>query len=898
MTTYANVGHILLKRGNTVQSNSYTGPYGEITLDFESPNLRIHDAQTPGGIILQSTSPQGATGASGISGNVGATGSSGINGIDGATGSTGPIGATGADSTVPGATGETGATGDVGATGTGATGATGPVSSSIIIKGSRASTVDLPGYPSSYIDVVPAGQVGDAYIITTGADTGHIFVWDGFGWIDAGVTGVGTPGATGATGEGATGSTGPQGATGNPGDPGGATGADGATGATGPAGDPGGATGATGPQGNPGDPGGATGATGPAGATGIGATGLTGATGPAGVGSNTGDWTWPNLNGGYTRANLGGSQGSYIDGQSPGGLLLYNNDTVTIHANTSAWSFDKDGLLTLPGSIHAQEGNDINVVVYNPTVDDVPGGVTFSVQNRDVLSESKTTQFDVAPAEIKLTTDFAGASNEWTFGTHGALSVPTTLTPKSRTYTGLTFNYGEATISFTLNADGTFSNITCPYGAGGYAVSGGQIIMPGNRISGGTSPENDITWNYFCAGNDGIITSFTYNSGTPPAYYNSIHSDGDVSIGADSQNWNFGADGNLVLPQTDMHSSPAPTSWPGITFSDGTFQNTASTGTTYGNANVAAYLVSNPQGSTYSNTNVSAYLTNKTVSTANVALFVNVSEVSDNRNHYVGYYELTNGNSQARTDSSLIYNPNTNTLGVQNIVTNGGGAGTGAVKSDNYQFGNGVSIFTTVANTASPVFSGNVTTNSYFVGDGSALRNVTINVAGNIVGTQPNVTLAAGSYNWTFSNTGNLTLPGNTFAVNYANNTPVDVVTRFESAWNVTTGTNTYSFTVSPSNTYYMWVDCNIPNGILTWTATASVTNTNVPVVGAQYAWVYTGGGSPVDFTSIPNQFVGTANTIVRTSTAPSATTNKFDFGINNTSGGNVTVRYGWIAIS
>jgi hypothetical protein len=143
-----------------------------------------------------------------------------------------------------------------------------------------------------------------------------------------------------------------------------------------------------------------------------------------------------------------------------------------------------------------------------------------------------------------------------------------------------------------------------------------------------------------------------------------------------------------------------------------------------------------------------------------------------------------------------------------------------------------------------------------------------------------------------------LTLPGNTFSVNYANNTPVNAVTRFESAWTVPTGNSTQSFTVSPNETYFMWVDCNIPNGILTWNATATVTNTNVPVVGAQYAWVYSGGGTPIDFTSIPNQFIGTANAIVRSSTAPSATTNRFDFGINNTSGNSQTVRYGWIAIS
>ena len=82
-------------------------------------------------------------------------------------------------------------------------------------------------------------------------------------------------------------------------------------------------------------------------------------------------------------------------------------------------------------------------------------------------------------------------------------------------YTGLLFDYGEAQISFTLNADGTFSNVTCPYGAGGYSASSGQIVMPGDRLVNGTSPANDILWNYVCAGNDGVITGFTYESGNP-----------------------------------------------------------------------------------------------------------------------------------------------------------------------------------------------------------------------------------------------------------------------------------------------------------------------------------------------------------------------------------------------
>jgi hypothetical protein len=48
-----------------------------------------------------------------------------------------------------------------------------------------------------------------------------------------------------------------------------------------------------------------------------------------------------------------------------------------------------------------------------------------------------------------------------------------------------------------------------------------------------------------------------------------------------------------------------------------------------------------------------------------------------------------------------------------------------------------------------------------FVGDGSSLTNVTVNVAGSILGTGTNVTLVAGSYSYLFDNTGTFTMPAN-----------------------------------------------------------------------------------------------------------------------------------------
>jgi len=214
------------------------------------------------------------------------------------------------------------------------------------------------------------------------------------------------------------------------------------------------------------------------------------------------------------------------------------------------------------------------------------------------------------------------------------------------------------------------------------------------------------------------------------------------------------------------------------------------------------------------------------------------------------------------------------------------------------QTGNG-----TVGSTGNIIFAPYLDSTAKVVID-TASGNVTaanfegnITITGNVTGTSANVDLVAGAYEWSFDNTGNLTLPGNTFAVNYANGTPVDPVTRFAATWTVPTGNSTQSFTVTANNTYIMWVEGNIPNGIVAWNATVSITNTNVPVLGQQQAWNYEGGGSPLLITSIPNQIIGTAGGISNASPAVS-NTNTFTFGFNNTSGSAQIVRYGWTKIS
>jgi hypothetical protein len=92
-----------------------------------------------------------------------------------------------------------------------------------------------------------------------------------------------------------------------------------------------------------------------------------------------------------------------------------------------------------------------------------------------------------------------------------------------------------------------------------------------------------------------------------------------------------------------------------------------------------------------------------------------------------------------------------------------------------------------------------------------------------------------------------------------------------------------------------MWVNGNIPNGIINWNATVTISNTNVPAVGTQYGWYYLAGNQLV-LTSIPSHIVGTAGSIITTS--PSTTTaNTFSFGITNNSATTQTINYGYIKL-
>jgi hypothetical protein len=115
------------------------------------------------------------------------------------------------------------------------------------------------------------------------------------------------------------------------------------------------------------------------------------------------------------------------------------------------------------------------------------------------------------------------------------------------------------------------------------------------------------------------------------------------------------------------------------------------------------------------------------------------------------------------------------------------------------------------------------------------------------------------AYNWTFDNTGNLTLPGNTFAVNYANGTAValgsgssygdsNVVSLLSSF-----GSNTISTTGN--------ITAGNISGNISITGNITGTSPNVTLVAGSYSTTFDNTGN-VTFAN-SNVFVGTTNTVL-----------------------------------
>lgn len=490
-----------------------------------------------------------------------------------------------------------------------------------------------------------------------------------------------------------------------------------------------------------------------------------------------------NIEGGYGQGN--GGQVRITGGGSGLGLPGYGNVTIVSGVNT--WTFDNGGNLTVPGEGIIQSINDTVILrsvdansnIYSARLG-TNGGLYF-----------ETTEYPIG--WLSLTNNLGNANITAATGTAGGDGK------------SIYINAGDADQSDYYTSAGGNVTITGGLGAfndGGGGGPGGNINLTAglssdpaghagniNITSGSKAWTFDYTGNLVLAGGSSVIQSIANSSLdplnpnvstmtlTPDANYNSqalvldptapghIHlrayafsnidepaaniflggentsfevtqgANNDARIHSGSNTWTFGNDGNLVTPGlTGTYIKSAPGGYMGLAaMNDGGDQ--------------PAQLVSINSNSGLGTTAISAY--------ANNAI------IQANINGDIKSWNFDNA-------GNLTLPGNTFAVNYANGTQVPLGGGTPAGSNNEIQF-NSNGAFGASANYT---FTDTVGGGSVEVGNELLLLgNGTISTASNNLNIQPagNLVVTSSIYNWTFDIAGNLTLPGNTFAVNYAN---------------------------------------------------------------------------------------------------------------------------------
>jgi hypothetical protein len=570
----------------------------------------------------------------------------------------------------------------------------------------------------------------------------------------------------------------------------------------------------------------------------------------------------------------------------------YGNIILQSGANsdpTAAWTFRNNGNVSLPGGglLGNTYGDNPNAVGLQAG----PGGYA-GINSYD---QGQFVQTD--GTGVYIGTDYTGNSCVWTFDASGNITLP-----------------GNASSINYANGD--------PYGG-----------SSGNPFNQDLNTGNSVT--FASVSVTGNVNSGNIHTGQISATGNIVTANGNIS-GANYVSGNFFVGDGSGLSNISVVANTGNI----------TFNNSTVVGPSFGvvpSANSSVYIQPTVDSATrYQFSGATMSAPGAVSATGNIT----------------GAYFLGNGSQLTGLQSFVGATGATGVTGATGTAgTNGATGATGTAGTNGATGVTGATGATGATGSFSGNLAANVNGYGYSISNVAfitATANITaanfignISITGNVTGTSPNVQLVAGSYTYTFDNTGNVTLPAggdlvfsaNTTLTSLSNgNITIDpngtgqllvtattpaqfgntisaagnittagkffgdgsalsnVVTQSRGSWTLATGTNTVSFTVTAGQTYTMWVNGNIPNGIIVWNATVTVTNTNVPVIGVQYGWYYSAGNALV-LTSIPSQIIGTAGSISSASPA-AANTNVFTFGITNNSGSSRTVYYGWTQIS
>lgn len=388
--------------------------------------------------------------------------------------------------------------------------------------------------------------------------------------------------------------------------------------------------------------------------------------------------------------------------------------------------------------------------------------------------------------------------------TVGSYASPSPSISGFSSISALSFTNGTSNVNITANTNSwvfdNTGNLTIPGSSGGFIKTVANASIGIAAIDNGTdNPAQLLSINAGSGAATSIVSAYATNASIQTNVTGAINT------------WKFDNTGNLTLPANTFAINYANGTQVSLSGSSSNISNgNSNVRIATANGNVTITAVGN---TTMTITGTGANITGTTniTGTANTGVnsilagpsFTPLANTVAGFNSNVNYYtQVTLQNKSTGTDATADfvitadngsdtvnyadfgiinsgYDSNTPTNSLGNIVFAAdtymyaqGNSGNSSQSGGNLAIGttvpgknvkifaggvNNSSIIANIANTGVTV-NGNVTATK-FVGDGSSLTNVTVNVAGNITGTSPNVSLVAGSYTMTFDNTGLLSLP-------------------------------------------------------------------------------------------------------------------------------------------
>ena len=284
-------------------------------------------------------------------------------------------------------------------------------------------------------------------------------------------------------------------------------------------------------------------------------------------------------------------------------------------------------------------------------------------------------------------------------------------------------NYSNVNVAAYLNATGynLYSNVNVAAYLAGTSYTGYSNVNVNAWFSGNifTSLYSNVNVAAYLAGNVTVGTITT--TGNVNAN-NLVGTSANTTITAGTFVSTFNNAGNVILPNVYVSGNVTANYF-------------------LGNGALLTGIVAS--GSTYGNTQVAQYLQVGNIANVSVAGNVTATYFLGNGSQLTGISSSYSNVQTAAYLNATGYNLYSNT----NVIA--------YLNATGYNLYSNVNL---IAYLAGNITTGNVTATG-FIGNGAGLTNVTFSQAGNIVGTQTNVTLQAGTFTSVFDNQGNVRLP-------------------------------------------------------------------------------------------------------------------------------------------